>query len=133
MTYKISETKDLAAGFKRCSKCGWDWASRKEFLGDPGIELVGYQPHFEDQELGFFLFTHTRCGTTLNLPVEPLRDLYGGPVITHREVPLETAQRYCIHAGSEDNCPTSCECLAIMELSRIIREWEITPAKPREP
>lgn len=117
--------------FKTCSKCGWNWASRKDFLGDPTIELVGYQPHFEDHQLGFFLFTHTQCGTTLNIPVEFLRDLYGGPVVTHREVPPETAQSYCIHAGSGGSCPASCECLAIMELSRIIREWEVLPMKTR--
>ncbi|HKJ67321.1 MAG TPA: hypothetical protein VKA68_05150 [bacterium] len=55
--------------FKICTKCGNLWDSQSDFLDDPDVVFVGYQPHFEDARLAFFLFNHLRCGTTLNVRI----------------------------------------------------------------
>ena len=47
-------SKDLH--FKMCPFCKQGWASRDEFLSDPDIVLIGYQPHFKNMEEGLFLF-----------------------------------------------------------------------------
>ncbi len=68
--------------FKTCS-CGHaPWHSRDEFLEDVNIDLVGYQVNFGKLELGFFLFNHLTCQSTMSIPAGLFRDLYKGPVFS---------------------------------------------------
>ena len=44
------------------------------FLGDPRIEIIGYQAHFEELKLGIFLFNHI-CKATLAIQVDKFKHL----------------------------------------------------------
>jgi hypothetical protein len=35
--------------FKKCGPCGFEWDTLDAFLGDPEIEIIGYQVDFEIQ------------------------------------------------------------------------------------
>jgi hypothetical protein len=73
-----SEIQPAASCFKVCTVCGRAWPDRQSFLSDPDITVGGYQVHFKELELGFFLFNHETCRNTLAAPVADFRDLYDG-------------------------------------------------------
>jgi hypothetical protein len=61
--------------FKKCSLCGKEWYSAKEFLDDAALQLNGYQGHLRLNLMGLparglLVFTHTikECGTTIAVP-----------------------------------------------------------------
>ena len=37
--------------FKKCAPCGFEWRTLDTFLGDPAIEIIGYQAYFEELEM----------------------------------------------------------------------------------
>ncbi len=67
--------------FKICTNCGRIWDFQSEFLDDPNIVFIGYQPHFEDPLLAFLLFNHRECGTTLNVRISSLQHPETEPVL----------------------------------------------------
>ena len=70
--------------FKQCPCCGTVWRTQETFLEDPQLNVVGYQVNFHELLLGFFLFSHQSCGSTIALPAECFRDLYDGPIYESR-------------------------------------------------
>jgi hypothetical protein len=63
--------------FKKCSLCGKEWPSAKDFLDDPGVKLNGYQGHLRMNLVGLpakglLVFTHIidDCGTTIAIPAQ---------------------------------------------------------------
>ena len=48
------------APFKVCTSCKHVWPERDDFLSDANVELVGYQPHFEELVAGLLLFNHLK-------------------------------------------------------------------------
>jgi hypothetical protein len=69
---------------KRCTCCGHPWSTLDAFLGDPELEVAGYQADFDDLPAGLFLFNHLTCGSTIAMAVEFFRDLYEGPIHSER-------------------------------------------------
>lgn len=73
-------TNGVTMPFKRCSLCDAVWETRDEFLGDPDLQLNGYQ--FTSRNLtqyrggGLLLYTHRNrsCGTTLALSVRKFKE-----------------------------------------------------------
>lgn len=63
--------------FTECSCCRTGWRSRRAFLLDPDVEVVGFQADFSSPGNGFFLFNHLEasCGSTLALEVASFEDL----------------------------------------------------------
>lgn len=116
--------------FRKCTGCGKVWRSRDDFLGDPMVELVGYQVHFEDLETGLFLFNHLlpTCGTTLSLPVGDFTDLHDGPVFTGKLRDSEACPGHCLRRDGLDACSAHCECAYVSEILQIIRRWKKTAA-----
>ena len=62
--------------FKICTCCGEPWYSREAFMTDENVQLVGYQVNFEALELGYFLFNHLKCESTIAIHAGLFRDLY---------------------------------------------------------
>lgn len=75
--------------FRQCPRCAVLWRSRQEFLGDPGTVVAGYQVHFDELELGLFLFNHTGCETTFAVQARAFSDLYDGPMYRERKTHTE--------------------------------------------
>ena len=109
--------------FKTCTYCRNPWISRKEFLGDPKITLVGYQVNFEELELGLFLFNHETCRTTIAIQAGLFKDLYNGPIFKERKTGSEQCPEYCLHQTNLDPCREKCECTYVREILQKVRHW----------
>ncbi len=109
--------------FKICSCCGHSWPLRDTFLSDPFIELIGYKAHFEQLELGMFLFNHTlsTCGTTLTIEAGTFKDLYHGPIYSTPLTSSEQCPEYCLNHYELRPCPAQCSCAYIREILQIIK------------
>ena len=113
---------DNIINYKKCSSCGFDWATREYFLGDPNITMVGYQVNFQELEAGFFLFNHT-CGTTLAIPAREFKGFYQGSIFAERLTGSEECPGYCLHECELGPCPAQCECGYVREIIQLIRHW----------
>ncbi len=109
--------------FKECSGCGKLWTDRGLFISDPEVSLAGYQIHFEDLELGLFLFNHS-CGTTIAIKAEDFTDLYHGPVFKEKKKGSSECQGLCLHSEELRPCPAKCECAYVREVLSLLCHWE---------
>ena len=109
--------------FKICKKCEHTWATRKKFLEDVNIELVGYQVHFQELTLGLFLFNHD-CGTTLSVYANQFVDLYEGPIFSKRATGSKECPGYCLEKGNLSPCSVECECSYIREILQHIKTYK---------
>ena len=94
--------------FKHCAICDSSWETREDFLADPELQLIGYQPHFKALTTGFLFFNHS-CKATLAIEVMLLRDLYDGPVFEERLTGTKNCPGYCLNRAQFDPCPNECE------------------------
>ena len=85
--------------------------------------MIGYQVNFDQLDLGFFLFNHLKCGTTLGISAGSFKDLYNGPVFSERLTGTEKCREYCLHEYQLDPCPATCECAYVREILQIVRKW----------
>jgi len=108
--------------FKICPNCGCNWETRREFLADPKIRLIGYQAHFKKLEAGIFLFNHA-CRGTLALRCGDFRDLYHGEIFAERATGGAQCPGHCLHKDNLLRCPGQCECSYVREIIQIIRDW----------
>lgn len=102
--------------------CGWQWDTRGDFLGDPGLELIGYQACFTELTAGYFLFNHT-CKGTLAVLVEVMVDLYAGPVFESCKTGTSECPQHCLNKGDLGPCTVQCKCAHVRELLQIVRRW----------
>ncbi|MFZ2655821.1 MAG: hypothetical protein WAX69_12900 [Victivallales bacterium] len=109
--------------FKKCSGCGASWSDRSLFLSDPKVSLVGYQVHFQDLELGLFLFNH-ECGSTISIEAKNFTDLYKGPVFKDKKTGTGQCGGLCLHSEELSPCPARCECAYVREVLSIIDSWK---------
>jgi hypothetical protein len=108
---------------KQCPCCGFVWPARDGFLADPQLAVVGYQVNFDELLLGFLLFSHLACGSTIALPAGVFRDLYGGPVYAGRATGTADCPGYCLRREELEPCPARCECAYVREVLQIVRGW----------
>ena len=108
--------------FKVCS-CGASWRDREGFLSDPLLRLVGYQVHFEQLELGLFLFNHAACGTTLSARARVFLDLGRGPVYSHALTGGEGCPEYCLRKEELRPCDAYCECAFVRDVIQVVLGW----------
>jgi len=109
--------------FKKCTSCSYRWHLRQDFLDDPKINMIGYQVNFDNLHLGFFLFNHLACGTTLGIPAGHFKDLHDGPVYAERLLGTKKCPEYCLHEDQLDPCPEKCECAYVRKIIQTIRDW----------
>jgi hypothetical protein len=109
--------------FKKCTFCEYRWLSRQDFLQDSSLDLIGYQVNFDNLNLGYFLFNHLTCGTTIGIPAGLLGDLYEGPVYQQRLTATEKCPEYCLHETQLEPCPEKCECAYVREIIQTVRRW----------
>ena len=109
--------------FKICSICNNVWNTRDDFLGDPDIHIVGYQPHFEALVEGLFLFNHS-CLGTLSISAGRFASLYDGPVFTERLTGSVDCPGYCLHKNELRPCAAKCECAFVREIIQVILNWQ---------
>ncbi len=109
--------------FKKCTCCEFPWFSRTEFLKDENIELVGYQTNFCELELGYFLFNHLTCESTIAIPAGLFKDMYAGPLFTQSLAGTEVCHGFCDDMDSIEPCDAQCECAYVREIMQIIRKW----------
>lgn len=124
----MGQSKGFSTGsdvFKRCNCCGTTWESREDFVEDPRIELIGYQANFNDLELGFLLFNHEPCGSSLALMVGIFKDLYGGPIYEERATGGQECPGHCLKEACLDKCGARCECTYVREIISIVKEHHL--------
>jgi len=115
--------ENKVAILKQCPCCSKSWIDRESLLNDPEIMLVGYQVNFDALQLGFFLFNHELCCTTLAIPVKHFLNLHSGPIYKERMTGEKECPGYCLYDEELDECPVKCECAYIRNLIQIIRQW----------
>ena len=109
--------------FKQCPSCGEVWQTQQNFLNDRNLNIIGYQVNFLRLELGYFLFNHNKCRTTLSLLANSFKNLYSGPVYKERKTQTADCPEYCLKESALDPCPAYCECAYVREIIQIIRNW----------
>jgi hypothetical protein len=116
--------------FKKCTCCDYPWQSREEFLTDTQLVFVGYQVNFSNLELGFFLFNHTACQSTIAVPAGNFKDLYDGPIFAERKTNSENCPGYCGERDAFGPCEQECECAYVREIIQIVRQWPKNECEP---
>ena len=116
--------------FKKCTCCDWPWFSRDELLQDSRLELIGYQVNFGELELGYFLFNHLICQSTIAVPAGLFKDLYEGPIFSERKTDTENCPGYCGDKDILDPCAQECECTYVREIVQIVRNWPKDECQP---
>ena len=116
--------KKQATVFKSCPNCRFEWRSREHFLDDPKVKMIGYQVNFQKLELGYFLFNHTDCKTTIALEVNKFQDLSDGPIYKERKTGTDSCPTYCLNKHELEPCPEKCECAYVRDVMQIVRNWE---------
>lgn len=109
--------------FKKCSCCENPWYTRDEFLQDGNLKLIGYQANFSHLELGYFLYNHLTCMSTLAIPASLFKDLYDGPVFSERLTGSAPCPGYCLDQEVLDVCEQRCECAYIRQIMQRLRDW----------
>jgi len=117
-----SHTIDKNALFKQCTTCGFDWATREDFLEDTNLVIIGYQVNFDELGEGIFLFNHS-CGTTLGIPAHDFKSLYDGPIFTKQATATEECPEFCLHQHDLRPCPVECQCSYVREILQLIKQW----------
>ena len=107
--------------FKKCTCCAFPWFSRTEFLQDRNTELIGYQANFSQLELGYFLFNHLTCESTIAIPAGLFKDMYAGPLFSERLTGTDACQGLCEDMDAIEPCHAQCECAYVREIMQIIR------------
>ena len=108
--------------FKKCPTCGFVWSTRDDFLGDPALELIGYQVNFEKLTLGFFLFNHS-CKATLGIRAEDFSDFYKGPIFQDRATGSKECPGYCLQEHELLPCTAQCECAYVREIIQVVKNY----------
>jgi len=118
--------------FKKCTCCDFPWTSRAEFLQDGNTKLVGYQANFCQLELGYFLFNHLTCQSTIAIPAGLFKDMYDGPLFSQRLTGTEVCQGFCEDMDAIEPCDAQCECAYVREIMQIIRKWPKEAHQPAD-
>ena len=115
--------------FKSCSKCGYTWKVRDDFLGDPSICLVGFQASFKETESGYYLFNHIlegdQCNTTLAVEVEDFLSLHKGIMFTDIKFESPMCELHCTRVEDLSLCPVECKNAVAREIMQAFSPCEI--------
>ncbi|MFA5927755.1 MAG: hypothetical protein WC838_00425 [Candidatus Margulisiibacteriota bacterium] len=107
MSNSVQGQQDI---FKKCSCCHQKWRTETEFLSDPGVQFAGYQENFQHMDMGYILFNHCDCGTTIALQAAQFGDLYRGPIFIDSFSPNNKCPEYCLLKDDCLHCTEGHEC-----------------------
>jgi hypothetical protein len=97
--------------FRTCGMCRKPWASRLDFLADPGLRLLGLQAVPHDPDGNLIVFEHD-CGTTVSVLAWRLRDLLPVEDRGEENLPLlygaEGCNGYCTKLEELSACDRAC-------------------------
>ena len=99
-------------------------------MGDDQLDFVGYQVNFSNLELGYFLFNHLTCQSTIAVHAGLFKDLYDGPVFSERQTNTENCPGYCGDRDAFGPCEAECECAYVREIIQIVRRWPKNECPP---
>ena len=106
--------------FKKCPLCEHIWENREDFLADPDLEIIGYQPTFDKIKDGLFLFNHV-CKTTLAIRVMKFDDLYKGPIYDMSLSDTDECSKLCHDINNLDVCGSECKYAYVRDIIQIIK------------
>jgi hypothetical protein len=106
--------------FKQCGHCGYIWKTRRDFLVDHRLNIIGYQANFKELQAGLFYFNHS-CNNTLALPAHQFTNLYDGPIFEKRLAGSDECPEYCLFQDELRSCSLECECAYVREIIQRIK------------
>lgn len=113
--------------FKVCTKCRHEWPTRKDFLDDTTLSIIGYQASFTGEDKGYFLFNHLAsgniCNTTLTVEVSEFWDMYDGPIYEHLQYGSETCSGHCARTEDLSACDVECRNAPIRDILQKILNY----------
>ena len=109
--------------FKSCPCCGHVWLNREDFLNDGQVAVLGYQANFDHLSIGFILFNHYECKTTMALQAGDFIDLYDGPIFSENKRGSAGCPAYCLSVNELRPCVQPCECAYVREVIQVITNW----------
>ena len=92
---------DRSIVYKKCLRCGYEWATLDNFLRDP----------------------NNSCQTTLAIHANDFKDLYDRPIFTERATGCEECPGYCLLQYELRPCSAQCECAYVREIIQLINNW----------
>jgi hypothetical protein len=112
--------------YKTCRVCNATWWSQEQFLSDPELHLIGYQPYFLRADHGLFLFMHQvkHCRTTLSLPVAEFSHLYRGPSYSKCLTGNDACPLYCLDIHNMQQCRNPCSMAWVREIVQEILKMQ---------
>jgi hypothetical protein len=119
----VMTPRPQSALFKTCPMCGDLWGYRADFLSDPYVIFLGYQPGAFLESSGGFLFNHVRCGTTLAVPLATFLDLSPEPEITDSCATRGVQEEFCLGRKENKICPPQCRCASVAHSARVLQNW----------
>jgi hypothetical protein len=123
--YYTKRIQKMSGQYKECKCCQYEWRSRDDFLSDPNIKLIGYQPNFFQLKLGWLLFNHYPCRTTLAVSVADMQDMYAGELFGEIMMDTEDCPGYCKNKYELEQCGNKkCECNYVREVILKIKNKE---------
>jgi len=96
---------------------------------DRSLELCGYQAFFQDPGQGLVLATHKRprCGTTLSVRAELIRELHNGEFFSERLTGTEECERLCLEQHLLVPCTAHCDMAWVREAMQWLLRHELPP------
>jgi hypothetical protein len=92
-------------------------------LRDPTVRLLGFQEGPRGLESGFFLFSHSSCGTSLALEISDLADLSQEPTLSPSACSSGVNREICLASEELGECPAECICRFVRNVKQIIEAW----------
>lgn len=112
MTEESPQKLSPNSPFMTCSKCGYTWQTRDQFLDDPTIKIIGFQADIETPENSLYLFNHDladdSCGSTIAIFVSHFLDMYDGPIYDEVIFGSETCSGHCARIDDMELCKNPC-------------------------
>ena len=108
--------------FKKCTGCGQEWTTQKQFIEDKDLTLNGYKADFERLEYGMFFFTHKKdgCFSTIVIEVSQFMNLFKGQRFIERKTDTDECPRYCSDDEQLVRCEAMCECAFVREIMHVL-------------
>ncbi len=109
--------------FKKCNTCKHIWETRRDFIDDENIVLIGYQANFMNLEAGHLYFNHN-CKNTIVLSTDQFTDLYNGPIFSESKTGTDECPQFCLRKEELKRCTNECECAYVRDIIQMFDRVE---------
>ncbi len=111
--------------FKVCGACRQPWATWEEFVGDPGVRLLGLQALPDVPDASVLVFEH-RCGSSISVLTRRLLHLLPLPDAAQAEWPslrgTAECRRHCFSLEDQAPCDRHCRNARDRELLTLVKD-----------